>query len=126
MHVASPLTGSNPDVAIPTAVNAGLYALKAAAKTPSVISVVYTSSSIATTFPSPGVEKVIGKDSYNEEGIQKALNHPENEPQTRGLYIYAGLKTSAEKACWKWVEENKPHFAFNSIVGFNQAIIVEY
>ena len=102
---------------IPTAVNVGLNALKAAAKTSSVTRVVYTSSSLASTFPSNGVKKVLDQNSYNEEGIRKGWKHPEDEPDnTKGLNIYAALKTEAEKACWKWLEENKPDFVFNSVV----------
>lgn len=78
----------------------------------------FTSSSIASTFPSPGVEKVLDQESFNEEGIRKGWEHPEDEPpELKGLYIYAALKTEAEKACWKWVRENKPHFVFNAVVG---------
>ncbi|KAF2644862.1 dihydroflavonol-4-reductase [Massarina eburnea CBS 473.64] len=117
VHVASPLNGEDPNIVIPTAVNAGLNALKASAKTPSIKRVVYTSSSIAATFASNGTEKVLDQTSYNEDGIAKGWKHPENEPDfMRGFYIYAALKTEAEKACWKWVEENKPGFVFNSIL----------
>ncbi|KAF1959651.1 dihydroflavonol-4-reductase [Byssothecium circinans] len=117
IHVASPLGGEDPKVAIPTAVNAGLNALKASAKTPSIKRVVYTSSSIATTFPvNNGVEKILDQNSYNEEGIAKGWKHPEDEPDyLKGLYIYAALKTESEKACWKWMNENKPDFVFNTI-----------
>jgi nucleoside-diphosphate-sugar epimerase len=104
-------------VVIPTAINVGLNALKAAAKTPSITRVVYTSSSLAATFPSNGVKKVLDQNSYNEEGARKGWKHPEDESdETKGLYIYAALKTEAEKACWKWVNENKPSFVFNSVV----------
>jgi nucleoside-diphosphate-sugar epimerase len=81
---------------------------------------VYTSSSIAATFPSNGVEKTLDQNSYNEEGIRKGWKQPEDEPAyTKGIYIYAALKAEAEKACWKWVEENKPGFVFNSVVSTN-------
>lgn len=117
VHIASPLTGTDPSEAIPTAINAGLNALKAAARTPSVTRVAYTSSSIAATFSSNGVKKVLDQNSYNEEGVRKGWKHPEDEPNTtRGLYIYAALKTEAEKACWKWMEQNKPNFVFNTVV----------
>jgi nucleoside-diphosphate-sugar epimerase len=120
VHIASPLNGEDPNVAIPIAVNVGLNALKAAAKTPSITRVVYTSSSLAATYPSNGVKKVLDQHSYNEEGIRKGWKHPEDEPEShKSLNIYAALKAEAEKACWKWVEENRPDFVFNSIVSLN-------
>ncbi|KAF2678484.1 dihydroflavonol-4-reductase, partial [Lentithecium fluviatile CBS 122367] len=130
IHVASPLSGDEPAVAIPTAISIGLNALKAAAKTPSVTRVVYTSSSLAATFPSPGIEKILDESSYNEEGVNKGWKHPEDEPaHLKGLYIYSALKTEAEKACWKWMEENKPGFVFNSVlpnVNFSKVLVPEY
>lgn len=30
--------------------------------------------------------------------------------------MYAASKTEAEKACWKFVEEEKPHFEFSTIL----------
>ncbi|KAF2244429.1 dihydroflavonol-4-reductase [Trematosphaeria pertusa] len=129
VHVASPLNGEDPNVVIPTAIKGGLNALKAAAKTPSIKRVVYTSSSIAATFPSPGVEKIITDESFNDEGTKKGWRHPEDEPMyLKGLYLYAALKTEAEKACWKWMQENKPHFDFNSILpnaNFGKVLVPE-
>lgn len=120
IHVASPLNGEDPKIVIPTAVNGALNALKASAKTPGIKRVVYTSSSIAATFPKPNVQFEINDKSWNEEGITKGWNHPKDEPEIlKGLYLYAALKTETEKACWKWVEENKPGFVFNSIVSLS-------
>ncbi|KAF2872065.1 hypothetical protein BDV95DRAFT_493313 [Massariosphaeria phaeospora] len=113
VHVASPLTGTDPKVAIPIAVNGGLNALKAAAKTPSIKRVVYTSSSIASTFPKPNVEFSIDETSYNEEALKGVWDPPED---LKGLYIYAALKTETEKALWKWVGENQPNFVVNSVL----------
>ncbi|KAF2797416.1 NAD(P)-binding protein [Melanomma pulvis-pyrius CBS 109.77] len=117
VHVASPLSGTDPYVAIPTAVNGGLNAVKACAKEPSITRVVFTSSSIASTFPKPNVEFSIDESSYNEVGIKKGWNHPKDEPEyLKGLYMYAALKTETEKALWKWVGEHKPGFVFNSVL----------
>lgn len=76
---------------------------------------------MAATFAKPGLKFEINDKSWNEEGIRKGRNHPEGEPlEKKGLYVYAALKTEGEKACWKWMEENKPHFKFNSIVSLHQ------
>jgi hypothetical protein len=76
---------------------------------------------MAAILPKPGVKFEINDKCWNEEGIQKGWNFPEGEPvERKGMYIYAALKAEAEKACWKWMEENKPHFAFNSIVSLHR------
>lgn len=122
IHVASPLSGTDPNITIPTAVNGGLNAVKACAKEPGITRVVFTSSSIASTFPKPNVEFSIDESSYNEVGIEKGWNHPKDEPEyLKGLYMYAALKTETEKALWKWVEEHKPGFVFNSVVSILRA-----
>ncbi|KAF2111662.1 dihydroflavonol-4-reductase [Lophiotrema nucula] len=117
VHVASPLGGQDPNEAIPIGVNGGLNALKAAAKEPSIKRVVYTSSSIATTFPKTNVDYSVDENSYNEEALQWAWNHPADQPEDlKGLFIYAGIKTETEKALWKWMKENKPEFVFNAVL----------
>lgn len=32
-----------------------------------------------------------------------------------GAIIYSASKTEAERAAWKWVEENKPNFVLNTV-----------
>jgi nucleoside-diphosphate-sugar epimerase len=76
-------------------VNGALNALKAAAKADSVKRVVYTSSSIATTFPKPNEVFEISGQSWNEEGVEKGWKNAEGE--MKGWNIYAALKTEAEK-----------------------------
>ncbi|KAL1609955.1 hypothetical protein SLS60_001620 [Paraconiothyrium brasiliense] len=116
IHVASPLNGPDPQSTIPIGIRSALNVLSAAAKTPSITRVVYTSSSIASTFPIYDKVKVLDQSSWNDEGIAKGWNHPADEPESlKGLYIYAALKAESEKACWKFMEEEKPNFVFNSI-----------
>ncbi|KAJ4305196.1 hypothetical protein N0V90_000727 [Kalmusia sp. IMI 367209] len=129
IHIASPLSGTDSHTTIPIGIKSALNALNAAAKNPSIARVVYTSSSIAATFPTEGVEKVLDQDTFNEEGIKKGWNHPKDEPEhLKGLYLYAALKTESEKACWKWVRENEPAFVFNSVlpnVNFSRVLVPE-
>jgi hypothetical protein len=58
------------------------------------------------------VEFSINENSYNDEAMQVLTK----EPNKKGLYIYAAMKTETEKAIWKWMEENKPGFVFNAVV----------
>jgi hypothetical protein len=60
------------------------------------------------------VECSISKKSYNDE----AMEILEKEPNKKGLYIYAAMKTETEKAMWKWMEDNKPDFVLNTIVRY--------
>ena len=114
VHVASPLDGiSDVDEAIKIAVNGALNALKSCAKTASCKRFVFTSSSIAATFPRPNVDFSIDETSYNNE----AMEILSKEPGKEGLFVYAALKTETEKAVWKWTKENKPEFVVNTIVG---------
>jgi hypothetical protein len=73
---------------------------------------VFTSSSIAATFPHPDVEFSIDENTYNDE----ALKILEKEPGKPGLFVYAAMKTETEKAMMKWMEENQPDFVFNRVV----------
>ncbi|KAF2444992.1 aldehyde reductase [Karstenula rhodostoma CBS 690.94] len=117
IHVASPLSGADPESTIPIGISAALNALSAAAKTPSITRVVYTSSSIAATFPTYSAPKPLDQSSWNEEGIAKGWQHPADEPASRkGLYIYAALKASSEKTCWKFMHEEKPGFVLNTVL----------
>ena len=71
-HVASIVTGGSPQEVIPPVVVGRLNTLKSAAKEPSVMRFVYTSSSVAATLVKPNVALAIGETTYNEEAIQGA------------------------------------------------------
>ncbi|PVI06099.1 dihydroflavonol-4-reductase [Periconia macrospinosa] len=117
IHVASPLgwEGSdNPTAYIRNAVDVYLNALKAASKQPSVKRVVATSSSLAASYPSINVEKVLDQTTYNEQGVADGTTTPPGHPM--GLYI--AIKVATEKACWDWIKENNPHFTFNTILPY--------
>ncbi|EUC49301.1 hypothetical protein COCMIDRAFT_1953 [Bipolaris oryzae ATCC 44560] len=125
IHVAAPISESSDiKVAIPIAVKGAVNALKACAKTPSVKRFVFTSSSIAATFPQPDVEFSIDEDTFNEE----ALRRVREQGNGAGLLGYAVMKTETEMAIVKWMEENKPSFVLNSIlpnVNFSALLIPE-
>ncbi|KAL7779697.1 hypothetical protein CFE70_009713 [Pyrenophora teres f. teres 0-1] len=106
-------------------VDGALNALKACAKTPSCKRFVFTSSSIAATFPRPNVEFSIDETSYNDEAMEVVRKEPGKE----GLFVYAALKTEAEKAVWKWTKENKPAFVVNTVLpnaNFGRVLVPEH
>lgn len=72
VHITSIMTGGSPQEVIPLVVAVGPNTLKSAAKEPSVMRFVYTSSSVAATLAKPNVALAIGETTYNEEAIQGA------------------------------------------------------
>lgn len=113
MHVASPLGGfENATVAVPIGIKGALNALNACAKVPSVKRFVFTSSSLAASFPKPNIECSIDENSYNEE----AVDIVKKDPTIKGLYIYSALKAETEKAVWQWMKDHRPNFVINTIV----------
>lgn len=89
--------------------------LKSAASAPSIKRFVYTSSSTAATSPKPNKEFNITTDTWNEEDIKKAWASPPYEAD-RAFTVYGASKCEAEKALWKFVKEEKPHFVCNAIL----------
>jgi nucleoside-diphosphate-sugar epimerase len=116
IHVASPVGGiAELQVALDLGRSAALNALNACAKTPSVKRFVNTSSCFAASLPRPHLDEAfpIGSDTYNDDALEEAKTE---ETQRKGILIYAAMKSETEKAMWKWIEDNKPGFVFNSIV----------
>jgi len=93
-------------------VKAGLNGLEACAKVPSCKGFVFTSSSLAATFPHPNVAFSIDENTYNDE----ALKILEKEPGKPGLFVYAAMKTETERAMMRWMEDRQPSFVFNRVV----------
>ncbi|KIX01426.1 uncharacterized protein Z518_09152 [Rhinocladiella mackenziei CBS 650.93] len=79
----------DPNEAVPMVVNGAINALKAAAQEPSIKRVVMTSSSTAAASPQPNVEFSMDESTWNEEAVE---------------------------AAWKWMQENKPGFIFNTVL----------
>ncbi|KAL1846458.1 hypothetical protein Plec18170_009184 [Paecilomyces lecythidis] len=117
VHVASDVSlKPDPKDVIPKAVEGALNVLKAAAKEPAVKRVVLTSSSSAALIPKPNVEGiVVTEETWNDAAVKAAWD--ESIPAEQKSYtVYAASKTEAERQSWKWIEENKPGFIFNSVL----------
>jgi nucleoside-diphosphate-sugar epimerase len=115
----------NPEPYIPQAVQETLVVLKAAQAEASVKAVVLTSSSMAAvTWNAKGT---FTKDSYNEEYIKLAWDASFEHPG-KMFIVYAAAKAQAEKAAWKYVEEEKPHYTLNTVLpaaNFGPAVVYE-
>ncbi|KXG52016.1 NAD-dependent epimerase/dehydratase [Penicillium griseofulvum] len=116
-HVASDLSfSSNPEEVVPWVLRAVHNVLEACSRHRDIKRVVMTSSAIAALFPQPNKEGiVVREDSWNHEAIKQAYD-PNSPEHMMGWICYAASKTEAEKAAWKWVEENKPGFQFNTVL----------
>lgn len=54
-------------------------------------------------------------DTWNDAAIHAAWN--ENiPPQAKGYLVYGASKTEAERAAFKWVEENDRPFILNTVL----------
>lgn len=114
-HIATIATlDPNPHNVIPQTVAGVTNILEAAAREPSVKEVVFTSSIMAATFPSPGNDTRVDKDTWNDAATQAAYSPPPYT-QERGLATYSASKVAAEKELWRFVKEQKPHFVVNSV-----------
>lgn len=123
IHLAAPVgTMTDLDLALETGRRAGINALEASAKTPSIKSFVNTSSSVAASFANTTIahELFIDDTTYNEEANEVANA---TEEARRNFPVYAASKAQTEKAMWQWVKEKKPGFRMNSIVSLSNSKI---
>ena len=114
-HVASVVTfDADPNNVIPQTVQGVTSILDAAAKEPSVKELVFTSSIVAATMPSPGNTTHVERGTYNDIATQLAWAPPPYDP-AHGFPVYMASKVAAEKAVWDFVEQKKPHFNVNVV-----------
>ncbi|KAJ6084841.1 hypothetical protein N7499_004470 [Penicillium canescens] len=107
---------SDPGRVIPSVVKATHNVLEAASRHSEIQRVVLTSSSVAVLFPEADKEGVsVDENTWNEDSVRAAWD-PNSSPQLKGLFCYAASKTEGEKAAWKWIEDNKPGFGFNTVL----------
>jgi nucleoside-diphosphate-sugar epimerase len=115
-HVASNTAFNiDPKVFITPVIQGAIGLLEAASKEKSVQSFVYTSSSAACITLEPGKPYEITKDTWNEDS-KKAWDLPLEGGMERMLLNYLCSKVEGEQRSFRWVEENKPHFTFNTVV----------
>jgi nucleoside-diphosphate-sugar epimerase len=105
----------DPNVTVPTAINAALEVLKSAAKCPNVKRFVMTSSSAAAYTPESNKPSEITSDSWNEDSVKLAFAPPPYDAE-RGFTVYMASKTQAEQAMWKWYRENRPSLVANTVL----------
>ncbi|KAK1974670.1 NAD dependent epimerase/dehydratase [Colletotrichum cereale] len=106
----------DPDAVIPWVVKATETILAVAAKQPSIKRVVLTSSAYAASIRVPDQKGVVVDESTFNEPAIKAAWDPNTPKEGKAAFVYAASKAEGERAAWKWVEENKPGYVFNTIL----------
>lgn len=100
--------GTSPDQVITPTVNLARAVLGAAAKTPTVRRVVFTSS--AATLPRLHEPVHITPSSWASDDIVRmawssSSSSSINDPTVKALIVYAASKIEAERACWAFMRE---------------------
>ncbi|KAF2814089.1 NAD(P)-binding protein [Mytilinidion resinicola] len=116
-HVASNVQFS-PDAEsfVPPVVQAAINVLEAAAKEPSVKSVVYCSSQAAMHRLNLNTPYELTADSWNDTAVEAAYKKDGAADMERMADVYSASKVLAERGSWEWVKKNQPHFVFNSVI----------
>ncbi|ETN45808.1 uncharacterized protein HMPREF1541_09641 [Cyphellophora europaea CBS 101466] len=117
IHTASVTSLSpDPEKVIPPTVGMASAILTAAKRVNMCRRFVFTSSSSAVWIPKPDTPFKIGKNTWNQDSVQKVQSM--TPPfKAEGFYdVIAASKVQAEQAVWRFVEEEKPDFVVNTIV----------
>ncbi|KAL6901260.1 hypothetical protein GGI43DRAFT_433947 [Trichoderma evansii] len=117
-HIAT-VTNMDPDPkqVIPQTISGIVSLLRAAAAEPSVKRIVFTSSAGAATMPIPGSSGFVDRDTWNDAAVQAAWAPPPYDA-TRGMITYMASKVEAEKAVWKFIQDEKPNYVLNVVSPF--------
>lgn len=106
---------ADPNIVIPATVEAALSVCRSAARESSVKRFIFTSTFWAATFPAPGIsDTIINLDTWNEFAVRAAWAPPPYEAD-RIIPVYCASKVEAEKAVWKFVEDEKLPWVVNSV-----------
>ncbi len=115
VHMSSPLTFSpNPKEVVPPAVKGTTSILRSALREPKIRRFVFTSSSTATSLPTPRKQFKIDKNSWNTE-VDDFVDFPPPYKPENAFKVYAASKTKAELAVWDFMKTYKPNFVVNFV-----------
>ncbi|KAJ6484098.1 hypothetical protein C8R45DRAFT_1214954 [Mycena sanguinolenta] len=117
LHLASDVSMSTSyDSVVGNAIQAIVGLMKAAAKTPSVKSLVLTSSRIAIFNPDYEQPDISPKlDQWGDHFVDAAKQTPEDDPM-KPVLIYAASKVQGEHAAWDYYKSARPSYAFNAVL----------
>lgn len=119
-HVASPILWTPEDAikqVINPAINGTLNLLKSVHKYGKKVKhVVYTSSMAAAIQFETDPTYVVTEKDWNDDAMKVVLKKKDEGQVIDGTSAYFASKTEAERAFWRFREENKPSFAMTSIL----------
>ncbi|OBS22849.1 hypothetical protein FPOA_09172 [Fusarium poae] len=104
----------DPNVAFSSAIEAALTVCRSAAKEPTIKRFVLASGFWSAVWPRPGDSSTISQDTWNEDLVKMAKLPPPYE-LTRMLVTYLAARVDAEKAVWKFVQDEKLPWVVNSV-----------
>ncbi|WXC67674.1 hypothetical protein SNK03_013490 [Fusarium graminearum] len=104
----------DPNVAFPSAIEAALTVCRSAAKEPNIKRFVLASGFWSAVWPRPGDSSTINHETWNEGLVHMAKLPPPYE-LTRMLVTYLAARVDAEKAVWKFVQDEKLPWVVNSV-----------
>lgn len=96
----------DPNNVIPQTISGIVSLLRAAAAEPSVKRIVFTSSAGSAMMPVPGASGFVDRDTWNDAAVQAAWAPPPYDA-SRGLITYMASKVEAEKAVWKFIQDER-------------------
>jgi nucleoside-diphosphate-sugar epimerase len=108
------MMATEPEPAIGNNVRTVLTAMEAAAKCNDVKRFVLTSSFWTASSPNPDVEFTVTAKMWNDQAVEDACSS--DPTRSHGISIFMAGKTMAEKACWEFMEKEKPGFLFNAVL----------
>jgi nucleoside-diphosphate-sugar epimerase len=116
----------DPNIVVTGVVSSIYSILHSAAKSPTVKSFVYTSSTAALAPPTPNIVRRLTAESFNEVAVEKAWAPPPYTPE-RALSVYSASKVQGEQALFAYAKQDKPHFVINSLVlGVNFGKVLDW
>ncbi|KAI6765920.1 hypothetical protein HG530_006990 [Fusarium avenaceum] len=104
----------DPNVAFASAEEVALNVCRSAAKEPSIQRFVLAAGLWSSVWPKPGDDSRITKDTWNEDLVKMAKAPPPYD-LSRMLAVYLAARVDAEKAVWKFVEDEKLPWVVNSV-----------
>ena len=107
----------DPNKVIPQTIAGVVNLLECAAHERSVKAFVFTSSIVAAAMAAADVPFHVDATSWNEMALPLAWAPPPYDAD-RALVTYMASKVEAEKAFWKFVNEQKPAFVANAVLPF--------
>ncbi|CAG8927388.1 unnamed protein product [Penicillium salamii] len=58
---------------------------------------------------------ILTQDTWNDDSVKAAWDDS-TPKEKKGVAVYAASKTEGERQSWRWIEEHRPQFDFNTVL----------